>query len=80
MLLKVMDVITGSGCGFAFHSQTHYMESDSGVDATRRERVEAEVRGWRQSRQLGVAGFLDEPDNEQAKAAPEPRRLHRPAA
>ena len=80
VLLKVMDVITGSGCGFAFPSQTHYMASDSGVDATRRERVEAEVRGWRQSRQLGVAGFLDEPDNEQAKAAPEPRRLHRPAA
>jgi len=77
VLLKVMDVVTGSGCGFAFPSQTHYVATDTGVDAARRERVEAEVQSWRQSRRLGVAGFLEEADN---PAAATPHRLHRPAA
>jgi MscS family membrane protein len=78
VLLRVMDVVNESGCGFAFPSQTHYVASDTGVDAESRARAEEHVRRLRATGDLKVAGFLDEPDQDSTH---EPtRRLHRPAA
>lgn len=80
VLLEVMDVVTGSGCGFAFPSQTHYMASDSGVDAEVRRRAEGEIRDLRAADGLAVAGFLDRGDNAAAPAISPAHRIHRPAA
>jgi MscS family membrane protein len=78
VLLRVMEVVNESGCGFAFPSQTHYMASDSGLDAESRTRAEEQVRRLRAMGELKVAGFLDEPDH--AAVHEPPHRLHRPAA
>ena len=80
ILLEVMDVVTGSGCGFAFPSQTHYMATDSGVDAEVRRRAEGEIRDLRAADGLAVAGFLDRGDNAAAPACLPAHRIHRPAA
>lgn len=78
VLLRVMDVVNESGCGFAFPSQTHYVATDTAVDAETRERAEEKVRSLRASGGLKVAGFLDE-TNLITEEEP-PHRLHRPAA
>jgi MscS family membrane protein len=78
VLLRVMDVVNESGCGFAFPSQTHYVTTDTGVDAGIRERAEEKVRSLRASGGLRVAGFLD--DGEHRVAQEPPHRVHRPAA
>jgi MscS family membrane protein len=80
VLLEVMDVVTGSGCGFAFPSQTHYMATDTGVDAEARRRAEAEVRDLRKAGGLAVAGFLDRADNAAVPGTSPGHRIHRPAA
>jgi MscS family membrane protein len=59
ILLEVMDVVSGSGCNFAFPSQTHYMASDDGIDATARQRAESQIRDLRATSGLAVAGFLE---------------------
>lgn len=79
VLLEMMDVVSGSGCGFAFPSQTHYMAADAGVDADGRRRAEAEVRDLRAAGSLAVAGFLDRGDNA-APAVTPAHRTRRPAA
>jgi MscS family membrane protein len=78
VLLRVMEVVHDSGCGFAFPSQTHYVTSDTGVDAESRQRAEDEIRRLRESGGLKVAGFIDEAIT--TAAAELPHRLHRPAA
>jgi MscS family membrane protein len=78
VLLRVMDVVNDSGCGFAFPSQTHYVATDTGIDAEIRERAEEKVRSLKASGGLKVAGFLDETIG--ITAAEPPHRLHRPAA
>ena len=79
VLLEVMEVVQSSGCGFAFPSQTHYVATDTGVDAEARRRAEAEVRDLRAAGGLTVAGFLAERDN--AATAVEPSHpLRRSAA
>ncbi len=78
VLLRVMEVVNGSGCGFAFPSQTHYVTSDTGIDAGIRSRAEDEVRSLRAAGGLKVAGFLDEADHRVTHEPP--HRLHRPAA
>jgi MscS family membrane protein len=80
VLLEVMDVVVGSGCGFAFPSQTHYMATDTGVDAEARRRAEAEVRDLRAAGGLAVAGFLDRGDNAADPGISPGHRIHRPAA
>jgi MscS family membrane protein len=80
VLLEVMDVVTGSGCGFAFPSQTHYIATDTGVDAEARRRAEAEVRDIRAAGGLRVAGFLDHGDNAAVPGTSPGHRIHRPAA
>jgi MscS family membrane protein len=78
VLLKVMDVVGASGCGFAFPSQTHYVTTDGGMDAEVRQRAEEQVRGLRASGGLTVAGFLEEPN--QADEPARPHHVLRPAA
>ena len=80
VLLEVMDVVTASGCGFAFPSQTHYMATDSGVEAEVRRRAEGEIRNLRATGGLAVAGFLDRDDNAVASAITPAQRVRRPAA
>jgi MscS family membrane protein len=80
VLLEVMDVVTGSGSGFAFPSQTHYMAADSGVDAEARRQAEAQTRDLREAGGLAVAGFLERADNVVASPAAPGHRIHRPAA
>ncbi len=58
ILLEVMDVVAGSGCSFAFPSQTHYMATDHGVDAAVRHRAESQIRDLRTAGGLAMAGFL----------------------
>jgi MscS family membrane protein len=80
VLLEVMDVVTGSGCGFAFPSQTHYMATDTGVDAEARRRAEAEVRDLRETDGLAVAGFLERSDTVADAPSAAGHRIRRPAA
>lgn len=61
VLLRVMDVVVDSGCGFAFPSQTHYQAHDIAPDAARVHEAVATVAAWRQRGGLGDAGFLDTP-------------------
>ncbi len=78
VLLRVMDVVNDSGCGFAFPSQTHYVATDTGVDAEVRERAEEKVRSLRASGGLKLAGFFEDADERSAHEPP--HRVHRPAA
>lgn len=75
VLLRVMDVVVGSGCGFAFPSQTHYQAHDIAPDAARVRQAEAAVAAWRQRGGLGDAGFLDgQADEAAAGRLPVPLR------
>jgi MscS family membrane protein len=47
LLLRVMDVVAQSGTGIAFPSQTLYLSRDHGLDASRTQGAEAEVRQGR---------------------------------
>jgi MscS family membrane protein len=58
--LRIMDVVARSGAGFAFPSQTVYLEPGSPPDAELRTRAEETVRGWRESDALYISKFPDE--------------------
>lgn len=60
VFLRIMDIVAESGTGFAFPSQTTYLAKDGGLDAEGRERVEAQVADWRESRQLMLPTFPPE--------------------
>lgn len=60
VLLRMADIVNGSGAGFAFPSQTAYLTRDSGVSAERRDDAEAEVRGWRLRSKLPFPEFEEE--------------------
>jgi MscS family membrane protein len=59
VLLRIMDVVVESGCGFAFPSQTHYQATDIAPDAARVRQAESVVAAWRQHDGLRRVGFLD---------------------
>ena len=50
--LRVMDMVEQSGTGFAFPSQTLYFGRDDGLDASKTEAAEAQVRQWRDEGRL----------------------------
>jgi hypothetical protein len=52
LMLQIIEVVEASGTGFVFPSQTLYVGKDAGLDAERRERVEADVRSWREAHGL----------------------------
>jgi MscS family membrane protein len=45
--LRIMDIIAAAGSGFAFPSQTTYVEKGSGLDPDRARAAEAQVQAWR---------------------------------
>lgn len=55
--LRMMEVVYRSGAGFAFPSQTLYVEKGEPPDPQRRAEVEEEVRRWREQGELYVTGF-----------------------
>jgi MscS family membrane protein len=60
LLLRIMDIVEDSGTGFAFPSQTLYFARDGGVDASRTESAEAQVRQWREAGRLPFPNFSPE--------------------
>ena len=52
IFLQVMDIVNESGTGFAFPSQTLYFGRDSGLDPTKTEKAEAQMRQWRDEGRL----------------------------
>jgi len=55
--LRIMDIVSAAGSGFAFPSQTLYVEKGEGLDAERASAAESEVARWRADRQLYLPGF-----------------------
>ena len=60
LLLRVMDIVTGSGSGFAFPSQTTYLAQDAGTDAGKTQKAIATVRQWREKGELPFPDFSPE--------------------
>jgi MscS family membrane protein len=58
--LRIMDVVTQAGTGFAFPSQTLYVRPDPPPDAAAAASAEAEVARWRERRELPLPGFPPE--------------------
>ncbi len=50
--LRIMDIVAQAGTGFAFPSQTTYLERGHGPDQALSQQAEAEVRRWREEGQL----------------------------
>lgn len=55
--LRIMDIIEEAGSGFAFPSQTTYIEQGEGVDREAAERAEQRVAEWRAKGELFLPGF-----------------------
>lgn len=55
--LRIMEVVHGAGAGFAFPSQTVYLEKSEPPDLERVAQAEAAVREWRESGELYVTSF-----------------------
>jgi MscS family membrane protein len=47
VLMRVTDIVSESGSGFAFPSQTLYMGQDEGLDQKRSEAADKQVKSWR---------------------------------
>ncbi|HKA27756.1 MAG TPA: mechanosensitive ion channel family protein [Candidatus Binatia bacterium] len=60
VFLRIMDLVTESGTGFAFPSQVSYTATDIGNDAERRKAAEAQVASWRAKRALYLPDFPGE--------------------
>jgi MscS family membrane protein len=60
LFLRIIDVIDASGTGFAFPSQTLYLEKGEGVDAGKTDAAEAQVRAWREKSELPLPYFPQE--------------------
>lgn len=52
VFLRIYDIVTDSGTGFAFPSQTLYMARDDGLDAARGDAAKATVDRWRKEGKL----------------------------
>jgi len=57
VLLRVHDIITEAGTGFAFPSTTLYLGKDSGLDEETGKKASARVEDWRRSGQLPFPRF-----------------------
>jgi len=55
--LRIMDIVEKAGSGFAFPSQTTYVESGEGLNGELARAAEEEVRRWREQNQLCLPGF-----------------------
>ena len=52
IFLRVYDIITEAGTGFAFPSHTIYMGKDNGLDEETGKKAKEHVQAWRRSGQL----------------------------
>ena len=52
VFLRIYDIVTAAGTGFAFPSQTLYMARDGGMDAERGDAAKATVDRWRKEGKL----------------------------
>jgi MscS family membrane protein len=55
--LRIIQIVADAGTGFAFPSQTTYLESGSGIDAGRTKAAEEQVARWREQHELCVPRF-----------------------
>jgi MscS family membrane protein len=60
IFLQVMDIVEQSGTGFAFPSQTLYFGRDQGLDTSKTEAAQAQVRQWREEGHLPFPNFSPE--------------------
>jgi MscS family membrane protein len=60
LLLRIMDIVEGSGSGFAFPSQTTYLATDAGMDAGKAQEAILKVREWRERGELPFPDFSPE--------------------
>ena len=61
LLLRIMDIITGSGAGIAFPSQITYITRDEPLDSRNAEEAEMQARQWREKNELPDHDFYIEP-------------------
>jgi MscS family membrane protein len=64
--LRIMEIVAQAGTGFAFPSQTTYLEPGQGPDKALTEQAEAVVQRWREQGQLFQHEFPDEQIKEMA--------------
>lgn len=57
LLLRIMDIVTESGSGFAFPSQTLYFAQDDGVSEEKSRMASEKVKNWRENEELQVPRF-----------------------
>jgi MscS family membrane protein len=60
LLLRIMDIVAGSGSGFAFPSQMTYLVQDAGIHAEKTQKAIAKVREWREKGELPFPDFSPE--------------------
>jgi MscS family membrane protein len=60
LLLRIMDIVAGSGSGLAFPSQTTYLAQDGGIDAGKKQEASLKVREWREKGELPFPDFSPE--------------------
>ena len=57
LLLRIMDIVSEAGTGFAFPSRTIYLGKDSGLDHERTEAAVQQIQRWREEKQLPFPDF-----------------------
>ena len=60
LLLRIMDIVRGSGSGFAFPAQTTYLATDPGLDAAKSGAAMETVRRWREQGEMPFPDFPPE--------------------
>jgi MscS family membrane protein len=60
LLMRIEDIITEAGSGFAFPSQTAYLARDKGLDDERRNEAETQVDHLRSTNKLPFPEFEEE--------------------
>lgn len=60
LLLQLMDIVASSGAGFAFPSQTTYLDRDEAPDGERVRAAEEQVRAWREHGELPLPDFAED--------------------
>lgn len=59
IMLRIMDIVTEAGTGFAFPSSTVYHLQDDGLDEDKQKKAEKQVREWAAAQELPFPNFTD---------------------